>query len=565
MTYAYNADGQRAAMTDGTGTTTYSYDSLNRLTGSTNGAGATTADAYDLAGNLTTLTYPNGHTVTRTYDSANHLTGVTDWLGHVTHFNYDADANLAGQTYANGVTTSNVFDKVDRVSSITTAGVGGTLAKYRYGRDDNGQVTADHTSGISNDQDQYGYTALNKLAKTDDGRYSYDQADNPTQLADQTTQTFDAANELLSSGIHSGNDRGDSASHLSTAYTYDNQGNRVSSKPKGSPATTLSYDQANRLIRYGANATYRYDGDGLRQSKTVGSTTTAFVWDRSQGLALLLGDGNDYYLYGPAGTPVEKITGTSVLYLHQDQQGNTRFLTNSAGKVAGSYSYDPYGNVTNHTGGGVTTLQYNGQYTDSESKFQYLRARYYDPKTAQFIGSDPAFQWSGARYGYGNNNPLTYGDPGGLSSGGPACGPGCESLASKIQDIVNEIKKRKQDILDDKLNLPADGPMSIAGHQQKFSERQTTLRRFLDEWNTLGCGHGSPAPANAYRWAYEPVPSPLPKNNDSSENAPSPSGQGFRLTPGEVIVGGGVVIVGITILTGGLDLVFGGGAAALAF
>ena len=64
VTYAYDADGRRISMTDGTGTTTYTYDNLGRVTSDTQGAGRPVKYRYDLASNLTTLTY-EGHAVTR--------------------------------------------------------------------------------------------------------------------------------------------------------------------------------------------------------------------------------------------------------------------------------------------------------------------------------------------------------------------------------------------------------------------------------------------------------------------------------------------------------------------
>ncbi len=33
--------------------------------------------------------------------------------------------------------------------------------------------------------------------------------------------------------------------------------------------------------------------------------------------------------------------------------------------------------------------QYDGEYTDNETGNQYLRARYYDPATGQFLSADP--------------------------------------------------------------------------------------------------------------------------------------------------------------------------------
>jgi hypothetical protein len=47
FTDACGADGQRVSMSDGTGTSTYQYDSLNRLISSRNGAGATVGYGYD--------------------------------------------------------------------------------------------------------------------------------------------------------------------------------------------------------------------------------------------------------------------------------------------------------------------------------------------------------------------------------------------------------------------------------------------------------------------------------------------------------------------------------------
>jgi len=54
-------------MTDGTGTTSYSYDSLGRVTSITDGAGVKVGYGYDLNGNLTSLTYPNGQTAAQNY------------------------------------------------------------------------------------------------------------------------------------------------------------------------------------------------------------------------------------------------------------------------------------------------------------------------------------------------------------------------------------------------------------------------------------------------------------------------------------------------------------------
>lgn len=91
-----------------------------------------------------------------------------------------------------------------------------------------------------------------------------------------------------------------------TTYTYDPQGNRTSVTTAGQTPVTLTYDQANRLTGHGTS-TYRYDGDGLRASKTVGATTTSFVWSHAEGLPLLLVENGTNYVYGPGGRVVAQI------------------------------------------------------------------------------------------------------------------------------------------------------------------------------------------------------------------------------------------------------------------
>ncbi len=115
---------------------------------------------------------------------------------------------------------------------------------------------------------------------------------------------------------------------------------------------------------------------------------------------------------------IEQINNSTgeVLYLHHDQAGSTRLLTGSTGKVEGSYTYGPYG-TPEHTGTATTPLGYDGQYTNSDTGLIYLRAREYDPATAQFLSVDPLEAVSGAPYSYAGDNPLNYGDPTGLLFG----------------------------------------------------------------------------------------------------------------------------------------------------
>lgn len=232
-----------------------------------------------------------------------------------------------------------------------------------------------------------------------------------------------------------------------TTYTYDTRGNRTKVTPPAGSATTLGYDQANRLTSYGTTATYGYNGDGLRMSKTVSGTTTQQTWGASGRLPVVLVDGTTNYIYGVGGLPVEQVSGSTTLYYHQDQLGSTRALTDASGSVVGTYTYDPYGKPTASTGTATTALGFASQYTDAESGLIYLRNRHYDPSTAQFLTRDPAVATTREPYSYVAGNPLNGTDPSGLHKcdwshpwdcGGSAVDAVTSpSIANPVYDVVN--------------------------------------------------------------------------------------------------------------------------------
>ena len=165
-------------------------------------------------------------------------------------------------------------------------------------------------------------------------------------------------------------------------------------------------------------AAYTYNADGLRVTKKVAGKTNTFTWEASSGIPLLVYDGSTYYLYGPDGRPFEQVDASgAVTWYHHDQLGSTRVLSNSAGSTVATATYDPYGRLTASTGR-LSPLGFAGEYTDAETGFVYLRARYYDPGTAQFLTVDPAYSLTNSRHGYVDGDPLNFTDPLGLLSFG---------------------------------------------------------------------------------------------------------------------------------------------------
>jgi RHS repeat-associated protein len=361
--------------------------------------------------------------VTRVFDKAGRLEKVTDWSTHATKFSYDADSDLTATTFP--IETKNedkyTYNEADQLSEVEMTKEAETLASLLYERDSDGQVKAITSKGLPGEEKPgYEYDSNNRLTKGATIAYEYDAADNATKLG-TGAYTYDKASELETGP--------------SLKYTYNEMGQRTKTTPTTGPVTTYGYDQAGNLTsverpKEGEKAeikdTYAYDGNGLRASQTISGTTIYMAWDVSQTLPLLLSDGTNSYIYGPGNLPVEQINNTTgtALYLHHDQQGSTRLLTGSTGKAEATFTYDAYGNTTGTTGTAKTPLGYDGQYTSADTGLIYLRARVYDPATAQFLTVDPLAAVTRAPYNYASDNPANGTDPTGLEGS-------CETPAEK--------------------------------------------------------------------------------------------------------------------------------------
>jgi RHS repeat-associated protein len=406
ITYEYDKDGEMTKMVDGTGTTTKVYDQLDRLTEVTNGAKEVVKYKYDLGSELTELVYPNGETVKHAFDKAGRLEKVTDWLGKETTFGYNRDSQIKAMTFP--ATTSNadeyVYNRADQLTEVSMKKKAEVLASMAYTRDKLGQVEKTTETGFPEVPEYtYEYDAGNRLLKSNGTLFEYDKANNVTKIS-PATYTYDKGSQI--------------ATASNATFEYDKLGQRVKETPSGGSATTYSYDQTGNLTSSKspeAENTFQYDGTGLRAKETKGASTYPMNWDLSSELPLMLRGGNEYFIYGPEGLPIEQITSGSATYLHHDQLGSIRVLTNSSGEVSGTYRYGPNGAFWKHTGTGSTLMGFAGQYRmHTGNQLIYMRARTYDPVTAQFLSVDPVVGATGEPYGYAADNPVNAADPTGL-------------------------------------------------------------------------------------------------------------------------------------------------------
>lgn len=450
---SYDGDGHRTAQSDSSGNLSWSWDSLGRMTSSTDGNGVTTSYGYDLDGNRTTVSYPGtGHTVTDSYDAAGRLASTTDWLGNTASYGYDSNSNLTTTTLPDGTgeTDTNAYDAADQLTGITDTALFGrvpnTLASFSYTRTGDGQVSGASTVGITDPNQSYGYDSLNRLTSSGSSTsYGYDPADNlanrgTTSGGTANTQAYNADSQVCwSTSATVTSPSCASPPTGATSYGYDSSGNRTSST-SGGVTSTFGYDESNSLISAPNAVTYTYDGDGLRQTRTTSTSTTHFTWDHSASVPHLLSDDANYYVYGPNGRPLEQISiaTAAVSWLHTDQLGSVRLLTDSTGAVTGTKTFDPYGKVVATTGTATSPFGFSGEYTDADSGFIYLRHRYYDPATGQFLSVDPAINLTQDPYSYGNDDPLDQTDPLGLWGFHP--GSFIKKVARGAEHFVSEHK-----------------------------------------------------------------------------------------------------------------------------
>ncbi|MEV7630484.1 RHS repeat-associated core domain-containing protein [Actinoplanes sp. NPDC089786] len=411
ISYTYDPAGRRDTMTDGTGTTRYTYDPAGRLTAAADPTG-TVGYTYDPAGRLTALTYPGGNTVTYGYDQASQMTSATDWAGRTTTFTWTDDGQQRTQTTPDGTTSTADYDTAGRTTSIkqTTAG-GATLDTFAYTYDDAGQMQ-------TGDGNTYTFGKTGKLAgvtgPTTTGTYATTPAGSLTGTPDGTTLTYNPAEQLTTTT---------KAGTAQANFTYDPDGNRTSTTTPagaGNPAgtTTYRYNSPGSLTGVTtstSNIGYTIDGGGLRKSRTKQGVTNTFTWATISSLPLLLTDGTHRYLHGPGLTPYAQIDNAGTIqYLHTDNLGSVRRITDTAGTTTGTTTYDPYGKRTGHTGSADSRIGYTGAWTDPDTGLVYLRARDYDPTTGQFLTLDPAIDNTGQAYAYARNNPIQNTDPAGL-------------------------------------------------------------------------------------------------------------------------------------------------------
>lgn len=419
--YSYDPSGKPGVLSSVTypgGSETYSHDNYARLTGKvTNieGVDYSTSYGYDSYNRLETSTFPSGFAVKNVFNSYGYLSEIRRndnnsliWQA----LSNNAFGQLTQYKYGNNLTTTHSYDNIGFLTNIQTGSVQNIEYSFNLAT---GNLTS-RKDNLRNLTESFTYDNLNRLTgvngpssltmsyfnngnintKTSVGTYSYDgikphavtAVTNPDTVFPTTTQriTYNSFNKV------------DSIIQANLIYTIsygaNNQRNVSKLFNNGSLQKTIHYaDGYEKEIK---------PGNQIRQLHYInGSDGLAAIFVRNNGQDTLY-------------------------YVHTDHLGSINVITNQSGTVVKNFSFDAWGRRRNPTNWSYSNLPsaflFSRGYTGHEHLDEFalinMNGRVYDPILARFLSPDPFIQFptnpqNYNRFSYTLNNPLKYTDPDG--------------------------------------------------------------------------------------------------------------------------------------------------------
>jgi RHS repeat-associated protein len=408
---------RRTSMTDGTGTTTWSY-----LPVGSNGAlsvavedgpyaNDTVSYGYDVLGRVATRTVDSANE-SFSYDALGRLSNHASVLGSFNLGYLGATEQLASRQSSTGSVGTqwtyepNANDR--RLKSIVHSGTG---RSFGFTTNAQGLITQMTTiSGPTASALYYTYDAADRLTKAPSvpggsiPGYGYDAADNLTSFLDGIPASYNNVNQIVTrDGV---------------AYTHDANGNLLNDGSR-----TYAWDAENRLVgigyigQAGRSTGLRYDGLGRRlaliEINVATASETRQLWCGQQLCqARTAADvvTQRYFDHG------EVTSSGQALYYGVDQLGSVRdVMSVQSGTKVQSYDYAPYGAPWGASTTVNTDLRYAGLYTHAASGLYLANYRAYDANSGRWVSRDPIGEAGGVNlYAYVGGNPVSGIDPYGL-------------------------------------------------------------------------------------------------------------------------------------------------------
>jgi RHS repeat-associated protein len=312
------------------------------------------------------MTVAGQQPVNYSYDAANRLIAVTQGSANV-GFAYDNANRRVSLTLPNGTSMEYGYDNASQLTSIT----------YKNGANVIGDLT-----------------------------YEYDRAGRRIRMGGSFSRT--GLSPSFTSAAHNAANR--LVQRDASVLTYDANGNLTSDGSK-----TYTWNSRNQLVAISgaATASFQYDALGRRTSKTVGGTSTSFLYDGDNVVQEQSAQaGNANMLTGGIDEIFTRTESSGTYSLFSDALRSTLSLTDSSAIPQSEYSYSAFGATSSTGAAGSNTSQYTGRENDGTGLY-YYRSRYYSPGLQRFISEDRIGFRGGDfnLYAYVRNSPLNFRDP----------------------------------------------------------------------------------------------------------------------------------------------------------
>ena len=234
--YGYDKSGNLINMTDESGKTKRTYDSIGRLKTNIDAHGKKLTYGYDEYDRISSIDYPDKRKVSYVYDADGNITEINDSKGIDATYKYDKAGNILSCTRSDGTKTTYTYDENDNLIKLKNIKGKKILSRYEYSYDSENKV-------IEEKSRKHGEKA--KIAKF----------------------TYDKGGQLIGYQVESGGKK------TKTTYVYDAQGNKTAISKSEDGIIKAKYNLDNQVIsetnsKTGEKIKYKYDKNGNLIKKT---------------------------------------------------------------------------------------------------------------------------------------------------------------------------------------------------------------------------------------------------------------------------------------------------------